>query len=102
MPDQYPAPIPGPPVTPTDPVGADLIVEHLRSVVGALAVIAGLIGALAVHVIFAGTFLALLAPSGADTTQLIAVSDLLGFAFFFALASVAGRPIVGRGRGRRL
>jgi hypothetical protein len=80
----------------------DRMLDELHWVAGALTVIAGLLGAIAVHLIFVGTFLPQIVAQndldGASTRSLIAVSDLLGFAAFFALAGLAGRPVFSHGR----
>jgi hypothetical protein len=96
---QYQAQLPRQPDQPPPLPDAGHIVEQLRSIGGALAVIAGLIGALAVHVIFVGTFLPqIVAQSSLDTTTATAISDILGFALFYGLAGLAGRSVVARGR----
>ena len=90
---------------PPETTDTDRMLDELHWVAGALTVIAGLIGAIAVHLIFVGTFLPQLVaqgnPDGVTTNVLIAVSDVLGFALFFALAGLAGRPVFAHGRRRR-
>jgi hypothetical protein len=99
---QYPARYPDPPAQPPSAPDTELIVGQLRAVVGALTIIAGLIGALAVHIIFVGDFLPSIATQNSiDPQAAAAISDLLGFALFYALAAMAGRPLVAHGRARR-
>lgn len=66
------------------------VIEQLRRVRWALAVIAGLTGALAVHLAFVLTWLPRLAGSarltGDATDALAALAASLGFALFFLLA----------------
>ena len=93
-PDRPAQPLPAP--------DTELIVGQLRAVVGALSIIAGLIGALAVHIIFVGDFLpSIPTQNSIDPEAAAAISDLLGFALFYALAAMAGRPLVAHSRGRR-
>jgi hypothetical protein len=97
---RYQSQFPAPPGEPPPSAETELIVEQLRSAGGALAVIAGLVGAIAVHVIFVGYFLPSLVSPNSVQLATAGGSDLIGFAVFFGLAGLAGRSLV-RGGGRR-
>ncbi|MGA8016184.1 MAG: hypothetical protein WCB85_09740 [Candidatus Dormiibacterota bacterium] len=70
-----------------------LLVEQMARVGNALAILVGLVGAIAVHLIFVGTFLPQIMSqdniSPDNSNVLTALSDILGFAFFWMLALVA-------------
>jgi len=83
-------------------VDRDALVSELRHLRWALAVIAGLVGALAVHVIFCQTFLPdLIQGNGTSNTALLkgltALSDSVGALCFLVLAAPTLRIGLGLG-----
>ncbi|MGA9113417.1 MAG: hypothetical protein WB802_06410 [Candidatus Dormiibacterota bacterium] len=88
-----------------DPSHTDRVVGMVASVEGVLLIIAGLLGAIAVQLIFVAPVLPqVISQSDLTSTSITAIgagSDILGFAAFYALAGIAGSASPGRGRRHR-
>lgn len=83
----------------------DRAVAMVASLEGVLLIIAGLLGAIAVQLIFVAPVLPqVISQSDLTSTSITAIgagSDILGFAAFYALAGIAASAGPGRRRRRR-
>jgi hypothetical protein len=90
---------------PFDTPDTDRVVAMVASVEDVLLIIAGLLGAIAVQLIFVGPLLPQViwqSDLGTPTQGVVGAGcDLLGFALFYALAGMAGIARSGRARRRR-
>ncbi len=100
---QQPLPPPTPPsgfLPGTD--DTRVVLQQLARLGSVMAILVGLVGAIAVQVIFVGTFLPQIMSqeniSSDNSDALTALADVLGFAVFWMFALMAGRGMRGSHR----